>query len=205
MLNRTPYYHVEESHGGTYTIEPSRPVPRIGTTGCHSCVGIYLPISSSKCFVAHIDAFVKVYNSFVPGGATRRSNGLRRNEGEAITKDVRNKLEVTSKRNGWSADDVVRCMNEGGKKTFVVCPHPEVVGAQPWPHVIKGVEDFLGGRVDLASLCRRDAMGFVVNHVDGNVDFIDATDAGWKREGEKYEHIATAMEDKEWTVEFSRW
>ena len=59
------YRCIDTDYGGTYTHRRRRnsdknftadTLPAIGTYGCSSCVGVYMELSPTTCFVAHINA-----------------------------------------------------------------------------------------------------------------------------------------------------
>ncbi|KAF2166426.1 hypothetical protein M409DRAFT_23069 [Zasmidium cellare ATCC 36951] len=55
-----PYHRVGVGCGGVFefplSTDDDEPIYTIGTTGCKYCVGIYVPLSDTKCFAAHIFA-----------------------------------------------------------------------------------------------------------------------------------------------------
>lgn len=56
-----PYYMLHEGKGGTFdfplpTGKCAQPTYAIGTSGCRHCVGVYIPLSKTKCFAAHVVA-----------------------------------------------------------------------------------------------------------------------------------------------------
>jgi hypothetical protein len=68
----THYRCIAMDHGGTYVNRPLRDtdttfepdtLPAIGTSGCRSCVAVYMKLSPTTCFCAHINAsyFLKSY------------------------------------------------------------------------------------------------------------------------------------------------
>ncbi len=63
------YYHIQMGHGGLLELyanssdnsdDSKETIRAVGTTECYSCVGVYVPISDTKCFAAHIRAERKV-------------------------------------------------------------------------------------------------------------------------------------------------
>lgn len=58
MAPLVKFIHLEQGRGGIFDLpfaNTSPPVTRIGTSACDTCVCVYIPISSTKCFAAHID------------------------------------------------------------------------------------------------------------------------------------------------------
>lgn len=56
----TQYKYLAQGQGGEFEL-PSSDIPAlssIGTHGCRTCVCVYIPLSTTKCFAAHISAHV---------------------------------------------------------------------------------------------------------------------------------------------------
>lgn len=54
------YWHVDQSWGGVYTLphttSSGHVVNAIGSSGCRSCVCVFVELSNTECFAAHISA-----------------------------------------------------------------------------------------------------------------------------------------------------
>lgn len=96
------YRHIKEGYGRTFHFPNQRPGQRqlthVGTTDCTTTMGIYLPIENNRpdtksCFVAHINAFVKVRNPNVDGGWQNQEQDIRPEEGISIQNQVVQKME----------------------------------------------------------------------------------------------------------------
>lgn len=64
--NLTYYVHIPQGIGGIYTFpltlasdkHTQQHTTLIGTTGCSTCAGFYIPIDARRCFVAHFDGAI---------------------------------------------------------------------------------------------------------------------------------------------------
>ncbi|CZT18080.1 uncharacterized protein RCC_03919 [Ramularia collo-cygni] len=54
------YWHIDQSQGGHYTIpgtvDGERNITALGSTGCRTCVCVFVELSNRTCFAAHISA-----------------------------------------------------------------------------------------------------------------------------------------------------
>ncbi|KAF2171527.1 hypothetical protein M409DRAFT_18639 [Zasmidium cellare ATCC 36951] len=175
-----PYRCIPESAGGTYTFSPTstnkqESIPRIGTTSLITCVGIYLPISSTRCFFAHINAFVRKEEF--------DDRDVAKSQGEEIRAAVIAKLCTEAQREKWSVRDVERCV-DASKQIVVMCPS---LGEKGCPrsgrYIIEGIKAFLG--MDLARRMSEEhceklqLLGFVVHHASGEVWFLEQRWETW--------------------------
>lgn len=163
-----PFHFIAEGCGGTIT---TGDISYVGTYGCKTCVGIYLPLKdSSRCFVAHINACFDIGSSKKPWA--RRCVGD--HEGPDVRHWVGQWLRLESGAQRWKAEDVDQ------SKIVVVCPayrryrrsspmyrdrhntNPE--DWRPTGHfVVLGLQDFLQND----SICPDESsQGFVVDHQD---------------------------------------
>ncbi|EME39551.1 hypothetical protein DOTSEDRAFT_83248 [Dothistroma septosporum NZE10] len=92
----TPYYHLREGEGGMYTFpkqiqnirDAYEEVNAIGTHGCRTCACVYVPLTPTMCFAAHIKAWTSVHgqdgrDTWCPGPE----------KGEALTQRIVEKLQ----------------------------------------------------------------------------------------------------------------
>ena len=173
--NALHYYCIDTDYGGTYTYRRRRygdrrfapeTLPAIGTYGCSSCVGVYMKLSPTTCFVAHINA------AYLPADHSTITR-------DDILYDLR---IVTDVEGGYVHDEVIRrlikasrCMNwppvDQIRDVVIVCPvleHPISGATLSGAYVVEGIRDFLGRRnisVDTES------EGFVVRHETGAVQY----------------------------------
>ncbi|KAK4506325.1 hypothetical protein PRZ48_000055 [Zasmidium cellare] len=132
------YISIPESRGLTHTLTPTN--PNIGTSDLITCVGVYLPISATRCFVAHINAYFdkpEAKSEFEKRWTTTE-------QGAQIREEVLRRLREHSQREGWSARDVV----ESGRKVVVMCPCYKD-GKQglrlSGVFVVEAIREFVGG------------------------------------------------------------
>lgn len=169
------YRCIDTDYGGTYTHRPSRDsdtefatetLTAIGTYKCSSCVGVYMKLSPTTCFVAHINA------SHTPFDYSKTTH-------ETHLYDLR---IVTDVEGGRVRDEVVRRLNLASRSSnwppvnqisnvVLVCPvmtHPMSGATLSGDYVVQGIREFLGRRdlpVDTVS------EGFVVRHETGEVQY----------------------------------
>jgi hypothetical protein len=71
-----------------------------GTLGCHTCVGVYIPVAADRCYIAHINAMVREFSrtprTGKPNPIMRRECSA--SEGERIRIVTLKQLEKTADR-----------------------------------------------------------------------------------------------------------
>ncbi|KAK5136799.1 hypothetical protein LTR08_002095 [Meristemomyces frigidus] len=137
----------------------------IGTSGVKTCVGVYFKLSDSKCFVAHINGYVKEGEK---GVVKRRCKDK---EGQLFVDEVVRRLGVESKRGNW-----VYTNPEIAKSLLIVCAEPETRSKREvltgwW--IIKGIREFL--HLEDAPIERK--AGFVVDFDSGRVQTLTFSSA----------------------------
>ncbi|KAK4506326.1 hypothetical protein PRZ48_000056 [Zasmidium cellare] len=179
---RTPYLYVDEGRGKTYTFAADSP-SYIGTNKLITCVGVYLPISDSRCFFAHINASARKLQTDV------YYRHVTEQEGQKVRQETPEKLSKHAAENGWSPKDVGKCVADGGgRKVVLMCPcyddvedgNKTLVGK----YVDEGIRDFLRGNVGVFKIEEhfrdKSVQGFVVNHQTGEVALLEQR---WRRNG----------------------
>lgn len=91
----TNFLSIGEDYGGTYHFKSEDPIPFIGTTNCWTCVGVHLPIDEDRCFVAHVNAFVRDHAKGVEKAVIRE--WIPAHEGEKIKSEVFERLTTHAK------------------------------------------------------------------------------------------------------------
>lgn len=51
----TRFRSILEGSGGTYNLAARATIQAIGTTGCNTCLGLYVPIATNRVFIAHLN------------------------------------------------------------------------------------------------------------------------------------------------------
>lgn len=167
------YRWIATNYGGTYSHSTDPPpdleeppnllnLPAIGTWQCRTCVGVYMQISPTTCFVAHINAaHIRPRWHRSQAAINPYTNRLvTEAEGAYVQEEVMRRLNEESYRSAWPHVDAIQrvClvfpMLRFGAKTLS--------GA----YIARGVCDFLrrpGLYVDTES------EGFVVKFSDGSI------------------------------------
>ncbi|KAK4506321.1 hypothetical protein PRZ48_000051 [Zasmidium cellare] len=176
------YRHIKPAHGKTFDftyrpLGPPQQLTHIGTTDCAISVGIYLSIDGARCFVAHINAFVKVPT---PQGWDKCEQDILREEAISIEKQVFQKLTEVSKRDGWTAEDVVDYSSLTGRNPVIVCAEVFTAETRPAQFVARG-----------------ESKGFVVDHATGQVDYVFSSVKG-RDERRLFEQVEEKSGVEEW-------
>ena len=173
--NALHYRCIDTDYGGTYTHHRRRvsdrrfaaeTLPSIGTYGCSSCVGVYMDLSPTTCFVAHINAayLPANYASITRDDVLYDLRIVTETEGGYVRDEVFRKLIKASRCMNWPPVDQIR-------NVLVVCPvmnHPISGAMLSGAYVVQGVHQFLGRR---GITVNTEAEGFVVNHETGAVQY----------------------------------
>ena len=170
------YRCIDNDFGGTYTHRPWRDsktefdadtLAAIGTYGCSSCVGVYMKLSPTTCFVAHINA------SHVPIDypSMRRDDLVLYDlrivtdaEGGYVRAEVIRRLNTASRTMNWPPVDQIR-------NVVLVCPvmkHPLSGATLSGTYIVQAIREFLG-RWDIP--VNTESEGFVVWHDTGAVRY----------------------------------
>lgn len=174
------YRYIETDYGGTYTHRPQQPsdtildaetFPAIGTYGCSSCVAVYMKLSPSSCFFAHINASKRL-----PGS------------GQIPSDDGLYSLHiVTDAESAYVRDEVFRLLRgesvfmswpplEQISQVVIACPHlkhPVSGETLSGTYVVQAIRDFLGRQ---AIPVNTESEGFAVTYDTGHVDHFPWSD-----------------------------
>jgi hypothetical protein len=144
------YRWVGQDFGGTYThtIDPPPDVgesidelnlPAIGTSQCRTCVGVYMQISPTSCFIAHINAAHVRPSWHHSKHATNRYNNriVTEAEGAYVQEEVTRRLREESYRSDWPPVEEI-------ERVWLVCPMMRFQGKKlSGTYIVEGVRDFL--------------------------------------------------------------
>lgn len=177
------YRWIPQDYGGTYKhttnpppdIEDLRPfaLPAIGTWQCRTCVGVYMKLSPTLCFVAHINAAHMRPNwdrsrSAIDPYANRIVTEA---EGAYVRDEVRYRLEKESRR--WDWPPVEKIM-----ELTLVCPMLCYEGKDlSGKYIVQGIKDFL----HRPHVIVEKSEGFVVQFSSGFVTHFPVQKTGDKR------------------------
>ncbi|EME77323.1 uncharacterized protein MYCFIDRAFT_179898 [Pseudocercospora fijiensis CIRAD86] len=149
---------------------------KIGTTGCITCVGVYIPIDENRCFAAHLDGRLEL-----PDRMTEMKMFQVPNNFEVSCRNaVRWCLDRTFE--GMQGDvETIRTRQDLKDRAIVICPWQTVGGQKATGHhFIKALcEYFLLDETKVVNkqLCH----GFVVDHTDHSTQSVQFL--GWNRPG----------------------
>ncbi|CZT20551.1 uncharacterized protein RCC_06409 [Ramularia collo-cygni] len=175
--------HVPQGMGGIYTFPLELPFRQgdegivkttiIGTTGCSTCVGVYIPIDDDRCFAAHFDgaSYKRPRNSSV----YQVPDAL----AEYFKLAVKTSLDHVFKGKEQDVETIRR--REDLKARAVVVSTWLVVGGQKGPgfYIIDVLCDYFQlDKLKLASKCSAHH-GFVVDHCDQSSQSLHLL--GWTR------------------------
>ncbi|CZT21212.1 uncharacterized protein RCC_07074 [Ramularia collo-cygni] len=162
--------YLQQGMGGIYTFPTDFLDPQstnllhataIGTTGCMSCVGVYIPIDDNRCFAAHIDA--SIYKPYERNMSVWQ---IPDNLGPSLRNVVRGMLESTFKGKEHEVKSIQQ-RQDLKDRAIIVCFWP-TVGQQsgPGPHVIDTLCEYF--HLDQKKLIGANAVhhGFIVDHFD---------------------------------------
>jgi hypothetical protein len=146
------YRWIAQDHGGTYkhtTTDPPPPgpkdaldllnLPAIGTWQCRTCVGVYMQISPTSCFIAHINAAHVRPNWHDSKHSTDRSTNriVTELEGAYVKKQVIQRLKKESRRSGWPPVNEI-------DRVWLVCPMLRFQGKTlSGAYIVQGIREFL--------------------------------------------------------------
>jgi hypothetical protein len=194
------YRCIDTDYGGTYSNGDfaSGIFRAIGTQGCHSCVGVYMKLSSTTCFVAHINASHHQFDYSL----------------EISDDELYDLRIVTPAEGGFVCDEVLRLLDEESalmcwppidqiQNVVLVCPamkHPVSGATLSGTYVVQAIREFLDRR-DLP--VNTVSEGFVVSHDTGVVRFFPWIEEveGRPMKNEDRGFIAHTFHGNEW----SRW
>lgn len=173
--NALHYRCIDPDYGGTYThcrrrVSDRRfaaeTLPAIGTYGCSSCVGVYMKLSPTTCFVAHINAayLPAAYSTITHNDMLYNLRVVTETEGGHVRDEVVRKLIKASRCMNWPPVDQIR-------NVVIVCPvlkHPTSGATLSGTYVVQGIRQFLGRR-DIP--VNTQSEGFVVSHETGAVEY----------------------------------
>jgi len=176
------YRCIDTDYGGTYTHLRGRDsdrrfaidtLPAIGTYGCSSCVGVYMELSPTTCFVAHINASYRPvdYWNITHNTTLYDLRVVTEVEGRCVRDEVIRKLNTASRCMRWPPANQIR-------NVVLVCPfmeHPISAATLSGTYVVQAIREFLG-RTDLP--VNTQAEGFVVRHDTGAVQYFPWLDGG---------------------------
>lgn len=146
------YRWIAQDYGGTYNhtyttdppLDPEKAsdllnLPAIGTSQCRTCVGVYMQISPTTCFVAHINAaHVRPdwhHSEYASDHTADRA--VTKLEGAYVREQVIQRLEEESSRSGWPPVDEI-------ERVWLVCPMLRFQGKNlSWTYIVQGIRDFL--------------------------------------------------------------
>jgi hypothetical protein len=172
--NALHYRCIETDYGGTYTHRPwqssdqnfnPETLPAIGTFGCGSCVAVYMKLSPTTCFVAHINAAHSQ-----PGGYPQTTLGM----------DLYDRRIVSEVEGGYVRDGVLHLLVEESirenwppiediEPVELACPvmeHPVSGADLSGKYIVQAVREFL--RWPKLTV-NTESEGFVIMHDTGKV------------------------------------
>jgi hypothetical protein len=169
------YRCIDTDYGGTYTHRRGQDsdknftadtLPAIGTYGCSSCVGVYMQLSPTTCFVAHINASHRPfdYSTMTHNETLYDLRVVTEEEGSHVRGEVIRKLNLASRCMHWPPADQI-------EEIVLVCPvmeHPISGATLSGFYIVQAIGEFLGRR-DI--LVNTQAEGFVVRHDTGAVQY----------------------------------
>lgn len=174
--SRNRFRCVTQGHGATFTFDnldggSTDKSNLVGTTNCLTCVGVYLPISRQRCFVAHINAYVTESDERV------KSQQMTFAEGSKIKNRVVAKLHRHAASQDWHCNNVVDAL-EGTKMTMravIICRYMDDRPDRPGRYVLDALEHFTGCDLrewfDKGRKVEPDAEAFVLNQNDCAVNY----------------------------------
>jgi len=168
------YRWIDTDYGGTYTntldpppsLQENTPsdldnLPAIGTWKCRTCVGVYMKISATSCFEAHINAAHTrpAWHRSEAAIDPYRNRLVTEAEGAYVREEVTRRLDEESYRSDWPPLDKTM-------RVRLVCPMLRHEGkAASGTFVVEGIRDFLrqrGYRVVDSMVVDQSSEGFVV-------------------------------------------
>jgi hypothetical protein len=196
---------METDYGSTYTHRPwesSDPefnpetLPAIGTFGCGSCVAVYMKLSPTTCFVAHINAAFSE-----PGSYPQTTLGM----------DLYDRCVVTEAEGGYVRDEVLRLLHEESIRenwppiediepvelAYPVLEHPLSATALNGKYIVQAVREFL--RWEKLTV-NTQSEGFVIMYETGKVKRFPWLKKNGKRPipDNGVEYVAHKFHDDEW-------
>ncbi|KAK4498627.1 hypothetical protein PRZ48_009137 [Zasmidium cellare] len=195
--NKIVYRFVDMGRGGTFRVDEhgtaQEQIPLLGTTDCMSCTGVYLPIDTHRCFLAHINAQIKLEqgSKAAPGSAKEQE----------IEDEVLKRLQDHSTAEGWSARDVCIYVKTPGvvQKPVVACPDMKR-GCVGYP-VLQAIKRFLGPDMNVAEYQHPSKTGFVVNHATGALELFEFGNKSWMAHDMKFQKLDAANTPGEWVFD----
>lgn len=171
-LHTIHWRRIEPSYGGTCNSRITQEIDKhifdpnalsaIGTSGCHTGVGVYIKLTKQSCFVAHINA---VHMSMDVEQSTPEGRCLvTAEEGAYVREETTRRLEEESKRAKWPSVD---CIDQ----VVLVCPasHDRLTGlALAGSYIVDGICHFLKRK---KLQVNTEADTFLVKHATGKVTF----------------------------------
>lgn len=139
---REPFRNIPEGTCGTYQILDDDEIRAIGTTGCNTCLGLWVPINPTTCFVAHFN-FEPLDNERQQKPTQRISNYK---VGPACYRAVVMMTKEFLTREQWEGGwgRLTRDMREGLR---MICPVSGRPGkAYTGDAIAEGVREFFGVR-----------------------------------------------------------
>ncbi|EME39294.1 hypothetical protein DOTSEDRAFT_28463 [Dothistroma septosporum NZE10] len=179
------YYDYEQGHGKILPLPVEikcydgidRKVYSIGTSGCYTCVGIYVRLSDSECFMAHLAADLLDGE----GDEVYQPN---EGQGKRLRQALLGKLQAVPELTALvNAKDYQPRQGE-----IVVCSMlPDAVGGKTsaGKYLIDGLQEFFGNQTQA-----KWGTGFVMDHTARQTHWIDRK---WKEEMGK--DVVEAPED----------
>lgn len=180
--NRSCLY-AERGAGGIYSFPVNLPsedehdepckTTTISTTGCTTCVGVYIPIDAKRCFAAHIDG--SVYR-LLQKDRDITVWQIQDDIAASFRTSVRDLLDRTCQGMEKEVQNIPKTLKE---KAVIVCCWP-VVGQQKGPgfHITEVLCELFN--LDKATVTSKYVAhhGFIVDHISHNVQLL-----GWTRPG----------------------
>ncbi|WPV19765.1 hypothetical protein CLAFUW4_10131 [Fulvia fulva] len=166
----------------------------IGTSGCRTCVCIYVRLSDDSCFIAHIAAETGTEDEVEKWRPDEEQGALL---SQAIEKRLRSHSQLTILVN---AKDYKLQKGE-----YAVCScHSDTFKGKPsvGKYIIQGLHDFFG-KMEVRKAC-----GFIVDHAKRDIDWLTTTaeasreaipsDHGWHSQKEDDYVIEEGMGSEDW-------
>lgn len=204
------FVYVSEARGGTFDFreKPKNAkdeliqyiddgVQCIGTMWCATCVAIYIQVSSTRCFFAHINGF---------SAKSRGINHVNEEEGEVMRKAVYNKLVTEMEEKKWDTLD-----RKFGKSIVCCCPMTHTsseTGSKPLAgaYVIMGIRNFFDSiaeaRLEEAGKHVAEARGLCGSTADSAEDVIEEAEkrlaSEWDEETQ--ESLEMVKDEAKWAI-----
>lgn len=177
MTPLLPYLHLAQGQGGLFELpfsDVKQKTTRIGTHSCVTCVCVYIPISNTKCFAAHIDSHVFRVDDLTDRASFDAKWIPTNAQGEALTAFVAKTLH----------DRVPDLANasRASRESIVICPcrtmdYNGLTRRTTGSYIVEAVNEYFHLHDQRTDAVSRTAHGFVVDIASGKTYFLKVTTA----------------------------